>query len=154
MSELTATSAKPSDVTGPGLASHDIWIFGYGSLMWRPDFAYEVRARAVVDGYHRAFCIRSTHHRGTDQRPGLVLGLDRGRSCTGIAYRVSHANAPAILAYLRQRELIYGVYRESVVTARLSIEVGTVPGAGTVHPTVQALAFTVEREHPSYVGVL
>ena len=94
-------------------APHDLWIFGYGSLMWRPGFTHAERARARLDGYHRAFCISSTHHRGDALRPGLVLGLDRGGACEGVAYRVPAAEARTVLAYLRERELISGVYREA-----------------------------------------
>ena len=135
----------------------DIWIFGYGSLMWRPDFPFLERARATVEGYNRSFCIRSTHHRGTPARPGLVLGLDRGRACTGIAYRIAAAHTAATIAYLRQRELIYGVYRETTVTARLdadahNAERRTEPS--TERRQVRALAYTVERAHPSYAGRL
>jgi glutathione-specific gamma-glutamylcyclotransferase len=126
-------------------AGHDIWIFGYGSLMWRPEFAYLERAPATVVGYHRAFCVASTHHRGTEARPGLVLGLDRGRACVGVAYRVAAEQAAATLAYLHARELIYGVYRQAHVGARL--------GDGT-HREVVAIAYIVERAHPSWMGRL
>ena len=129
--------------------TRDIWVFGYGSLMWRPDFPCLERARATVDGYNRSFCIRSTHHRGTAARPGLVLGLDRGRACTGIVYRIAAADTAATVAYLRQRELIYGVYRETRVSARLHAD-----STGAERRQVRALAFTVERAHPSYAGRL
>ena len=142
---LVTCSLEPD----PLCPAPDLWIFGYGSLMWRPDFPFEEAARAIVDGYHRSFCIRSTHHRGTAERPGLVLGLDRGRACTGIAYRIAPAHAAATLGYLRQRELIYGVYRETTVTARLDEEQS---GAG--RRQVRVLAYAVERAHPSYVGRL
>lgn len=125
---------------------HDLWIFGYGSLMWRPDFAYAERSPATISGYHRAFCIASTMHRGTPKRPGLVLGLDRGRACAGVAYRVTAADAPSVLHYLRERELIYGVYRETMVPALL--------GTGEAGRRVHMLAYTAERCHPSYQGVL
>ena len=123
--------------------SHDLWIFGYGSLMWRPGFAHAESARARLDGYHRAFCISSTHHRGTATRPGLVLGLDRGGACEGVAYRVGAHDRCAVLAYLRERELISGVYREAQVP--LLLRDGS-------HRTVTALAYIVERCHPSYTG--
>lgn len=142
---LPATSPPEPETLSP---SADIWIFGYGSLMWRPDFPFVERARATVDGYHRSFCIRSTHHRGTNARPGLVLGLDRGRTCTGIAYRIAAGHAAVVIGYLRQRELIYGVYRETSVSVRLDG-----PGAGE-HAQVRALAYVVERSHPSYAGRL
>jgi cation transport protein ChaC len=114
--------------------------------MWRPDFPYAERAEASVSGYHRAFCIASTVHRGTRQRPGLVLGLDRGGACCGMAYRVAAAEAPGVLTYLRKRELVYGVYRETHVPATLA------PGASV--SSVHVLAYTVERCHPSYTGRL
>ena len=148
-------------MSGPGAA--DIWIFGYGSLMWRPDFPFIERARATVDGYHRSFCIRSTHHRGTNERPGLVLGLDRGRTCTGIAYRIAAEHATDVIGYLRQRELIYGVYRETSVSVRLDREgpsslgtegfIGADCGIGPPSH-IRALAYVVERGHPSYAGRL
>jgi len=105
--------------------AHDLWVFGYGSLMWRPDFPYEERTPATIAGYHRAFCVASTHHRGSINRPGLVLGLDRGGACTGIAYRIGKANARQVLTYLRERELIYGVYRETRVSAHLGPDAST-----------------------------
>lgn len=122
-----------------------MWIFGYGSLMWRPDFPYVERSRATVTGYHRAFCVASTHHRGTEARPGLVLGLDRGQACVGVAYRVAEEHCVETLRYLRVRELIYGVYREAHVPVLL--------GDGT-HREVTAVAYIVERAHPSYMGGL
>ncbi len=125
----------------------DIWIFGYGSLMWRPEFRFMDRSLATVDGYHRSFCIKSTHHRGSPDRPGLVLGLDQGGMCTGMAYRVDPAEASETIAYLRQRELIYGVYRETAVSVRLT-------EAGRVRRDVRAITYTVERRHPNYAGRL
>ena len=125
--------------------SADLWIFGYGSLMWRPEFPFMERVRATVAGYHRSFCVRSTHHRGTPARPGLVLGLDRGRSCLGVAYRIAPEHWALTVGYLRERELIYGVYREAHVRATL---------AGNPHREIEVLAFIVERAHPSYAGRL
>ena len=88
-------------------------MFGYGSLMWRPGFAFEEARRARLIGCRRCFCIYSVHHRGTPERPGMVLGLDRGGACEGIAYRVAAANAAETVRYLRAREQINGVYREA-----------------------------------------
>ncbi len=121
----------------------DLWVFAYGSLMWRPGFPFAETVRARLDGYHRAFCIYSVHYRGTPIRPGLVLGLDRGGACEGIAYRVTSADAAAVLAYLRQRELIYGVYCEMRVPVTLETE---------PRRKVLALTYTAERTHPSYAG--
>lgn len=130
-------------------SAHDIWIFAYGSLMWRPGFSFLEAAPARLAGYSRHFCVTSVHHRGTPQRPGLVLGLDRGGSCEGIAYRVSAAEAAGVLAYLRAREQVNGVYRE----ARLPVELHA--AGGTCDPRiVTAVAYLVERAHPSYAGHL
>lgn len=97
-----------------------MWLFGYGSLMWRPGFDFAERRRAALDGRQRALCVRTVHHRGTAERPGLVMGLKPGGSCAGIAYRVAAGHADAVAAYLRERELDhYPVYREAAVTVAL-----------------------------------
>ena len=88
----------------------DFWVFGYGSLIWRPGFAHVETQRARLFGYRRALCIYSHVHRGTPARPGLVLGLDRGGSCIAMAFRVSGALHAAVIAYLRERELVTNVY--------------------------------------------
>ncbi len=130
----------------PHAKGGDLWVFGYGSLMWRPDFPFAESRRATVTGFHRAFCVASTMHRGTPARPGLVLGLDRGGACEGVAYRVAGTDAAAVIAYLRRRELIYGVYRETLAQASFNADSGAT-GA-------MVLAYTVERCHPSYAGEL
>ena len=152
----TVTSQSPTaDCQLPTAA---LWIFGYGSLMWRPDFEYEEAVHARVDGWRRGFFIYSTHHRGSHARPGLVLALDRGGACEGIAYRVAPEKAAHTLAYLRAREQVNGVYREAHVVARLLVgnqsarqDARLEDGSGR---RVAAVAFVVERRHPSYVGPL
>ena len=134
-----------ADDSGGASGSRPLWIFGYGSLMWRPDFEFEEAVQARVEGWRRGFFIYSTHHRGTHARPGLVLALDRGGACSGMAFRVSPAKAANTLGYLRAREQVNGVYREQSLTARLS------DGSGR---QVEAIAYVAERRHPSYAGQL
>jgi len=128
-------------MTGSG----DLWVFAYGSLMWRPGFEAEETVHARLVGWRRSLCIYSRYHRGSSQRPGLVLGLDRGGACEGLAFRVSAGNARATLRYLREREQVGSVYREAMVPITL---------LGGARPDVPALAFLVERAHPSYAGQL
>ena len=126
-------------------AAEDLWVFGYGSLMWRPDFPYVERVPARVIGLHRSLCVYSFVHRGTPERPGLVLGLDRGGACRGIAYRVPAAERAATLAYLRAREQVTTVYRETVRSVLL---------AGQPERRVDAVCFIVDRSHRQYAGRL
>lgn len=121
----------------------DLWIFAYGSLMWRPGFEAAEQSPATVDGYHRALCIESHRHRGTPERPGLVLGLDEGGSCCGVAFRVEAAHVASVLDYLRERELVTHVYVETVLPVKLQ--------DGRL---VQAVAYVVDQAHPQYVGLL
>ncbi len=121
----------------------DLWVFGYGSLMWRPGFAYEDVRPAALTGYRRCFCIYSVHHRGSAERPGLVLGLDRGGVCHGMAFRIATERTADTVAYLRAREQVNGVYREAAVP--LMLDGGE---------QVEGLAYLAERAHPSYAGCL
>jgi len=121
----------------------DFWVFGYGSLMWRPGFDFIESALADVQGYHRSLCIFSHVHRGTPERPGLVLGLDHGGSCQGVAFRVAGARREETLAYLRDRELVTSVYLERTLPVRFA-EGESVP----------ALAYVVDRSHEQYAGRL
>src|SRR3972149_10505393 len=93
--------------------NEDLWVFGYGSLMWRPGFAFRERRNARVVGAHRALCVYSFVHRGTPDRPGLVLGLDRGGNCRGTAYRVAAAKRAGTIDYLRARGQGTMGYRET-----------------------------------------
>lgn len=120
------------------------WIFGYGSLMWRPGFAFQRSEAARVHGYHRRLCVYSYVHRGTPERPGLVLGLDRGGSCHGVAFQISPEAWDATLAYLRAREQVTSVYLEKRKIVTL-IDSGT---------TVEAVTYVVDRRHRQYAGVL
>jgi cation transport protein ChaC len=132
----------------PSLANGDLWVFGYGSLMWRPGFDFLERVPARLVGLHRALCVYSFVHRGTPEKPGLVLGLDRGGACRGIAYRVAAAQREATVAYLREREQVTKVYLES--TRRVALA-----GSSTqLACDVIALVFLVDRSHPQYAGRL
>jgi cation transport protein ChaC len=92
------------------LDAHDLWLFGYGSLMWRPGFTFVETQPATLAGFHRDMCLLSIHYRGTPDRPGLVCGLMAGEGCSGRAYRIAAVNADAVLDYLDRRELITDIY--------------------------------------------
>lgn len=121
----------------------DFWVFGYGSLMWRPGFAHVETRRARLHGFRRSLCVTSVVYRGTPERPGLVLGLDRGGSCVGLAFRVPQESRDAALAYLRDRELITNVYVERMLPVHLD--------GGE---TVAAVSYVVDRRHEQYAGAL
>ncbi len=121
----------------------DFWVFGYGSLMWRPGFDFIEQRRAHVHGWSRHLCVYSHVYRGTAERPGLVLGLDRGGSCHGVGFRVAAADWPATRDYLRRRELITAVYLERKV--RLQFETGH---------SAAALTYVADRSHAQYAGRL
>jgi len=123
----------------------DLWVFGYGSLIWRPGFPYQEAVAARLAGFHRSLCVYSHVHRGTPEQPGLVFGLDRGGSCRGRAFRVAAADREATLAYLREREQATAVYREHLASVRLEDQTGR---------RVPALVFVVDRDHPQYAGRL
>ena len=114
----------------------ELWVFAYGSLMWQPGFAFSEQAPAALIGAHRSLCIYSFHHRGTTEHPGLVLGLDEGGACRGVAFRVVPGKNEATLAYLRAREQVTDVYVE---------------GSGR---ELEALCYMVDRGHPQYAGRL
>ena len=126
-------------------ATGDIWVFGYGSLMWNPGFPHLEARPARLHAYHRAFCLYSYHYRGSEARAGLVLGLDRGGSCRGRAFRVAARDAEAAIAYLIEREM-FG-HEENVY--RL-----VWPGIAVDDRRVRAACFVVNRAHPHYAGKL
>jgi glutathione-specific gamma-glutamylcyclotransferase len=123
----------------------DLWVFGYGSLMWRPGFDFVEQVPARLLGEHRALCVYSFVHRGTPEKPGLVLGLDRGGACRGIAFRVAEQNRDATVAYLRAREQVTSVYREVMRSVWLEND---------ARERVSALAYVVDRGHVQYAGRL
>jgi cation transport protein ChaC len=117
----------------------DLWVFGYGSLMWRPGFEFAESAPGRLWGWRRSLCIYSTIYRGTPEAPGLVLGLEPGGSCRGIAFRVDRERHEATMAYLRDREMRTNVYREILAPVRLA------DGSGR---TVKAVTYVVNPGHP------
>lgn len=120
------------------------WIFGYGSLMWRPGFDFEESRPALIRGFHRSLCVMSHVHRGTPENPGLVLGLDRGGACHGMAFRIAPGRWDATLDYLRAREQVTMVYREERKTVTL---LGS-------HLRAEAVTYVVDRKHRQYAGRL
>ena len=136
---MDAPAPHPSEL---GIPPGDFWIFGYGSLMWDPGFPYIKRAPALVRGYHRALCINSNRWRGTPEQPGLVLGLDRGGACRGVAYLVDRANVASTINELWAREMRRRIYRVKLLRARF--------------PDGEARVFTfvADSRHPGYAGGL
>jgi len=131
--------------TGAEHETGDLWVFGYGSLMWRPGFPYLERVSARLIGLHRALCVFSFVHRGTPERPGLVLGLDRGGMCRGVAYRVAAAKRAETVDYLRSREQVTSVYLETMRQIELE---------DAAKRRVRALCYIVDRGHVQYAGRL
>lgn len=121
----------------------DLWVFGYGSLMWRPGFAHQEAQPARLYAFHRALCVYSWVHRGTQARPGLVFGLDRGGACVGRAFRVAEADRDAVVNYLYEREMVTAVYIPRLLKLHL--------GDGR---RVLGLVFVVDHRHPQYAGRL
>jgi len=119
------------------------WVFGYGSLIWRPGFAFIAAQKALLRGAHRRLCVYSHHYRGTPERPGLVFGLLRGGSCHGMAFEVSAADWPEVHAYLQEREQRSNVYIEAYRPVRLE--------SGVI---VRALTYVVDEANPQYAGRL
>ncbi|WP_197917535.1 gamma-glutamylcyclotransferase [Thiosulfatihalobacter marinus] len=118
-----------------------MWVFGYGSLLWNPGFEYREKTLATLDGWHRSFCMRSIHHRGTEEQPGLVLALDAmaQAQCQGLALSVAPERQAQTLDYLRERELISSAYLERVLPLRLA------DGR-----EVEAVTYVIDPDHVQY----
>lgn len=144
------TRNPPETETSPVLdealldADGSLYVFAYGSLIWKPGFAVEGAHPALLRGYHRRFCIRSTRYRGTPERPGLVLGLDRGGACRGVALRVARSRAAEVLGYLHEREMSGGSYHQMRLKVRLLDE----------GRDVRAVAYVVDRRSDTYCAGL
>jgi cation transport protein ChaC len=121
----------------------DLWVFGYGSLMWSPGFHYQAKMPGRLHGYHRSLCVYSHRYRGTPERPGLVMGLCRGGSCWGMVYRVGRASARRVLINLWYREMRNRVYVPRFVGVRLR-----------TGRSVTALTFLADVTHPQFAGDL
>ena len=120
----------------------DYWVFGYGSLMWRPDFPYLEAVPATLEGAHRALCLYSIVHRGSRARPGLTMGLDIGGSCSGVAFRIAPKHAGAVRNQLKKREQVTLDYRETMRWVKLA----------NSSSEVYAVTFMIDRRHPLYAG--
>lgn len=120
-----------------------MWVFGYGSLVWNPGFTAQERVIATLPGYHRSFCMRSIHHRGTVETPGLVLALDEadGAGCAGLALSVASEEQGEVLDYLRERELISAAYLEKM------LDIDLADGR-----RVEAVTYVIDPHHEQYCG--
>lgn len=123
-----------------GRPDGDIWLFGYGSLIWNPAFHFAERRIGTVRGLHRRFCLWSTMGRGTPERPGLMLALDRGGSCRGVAFRIESSQAAEELQIVWRREMVSHAY----IPRWVNVETADGP--------VRAITFTINRQHERYVG--
>lgn len=146
MSEVLKPLRDPAPMLEQALSEwggdDDLWIFGYGSLIWRPDFEFAERRPARVHGWHRALKMWSRINRGTPERPGLVFGLLTGGCCRGVVFRIPREQGGTVLAQLWKREMATAVYDPRWLTAE------------TPQGRVRALAFTLSRQSPSHTGEL
>ncbi|MCX5563953.1 gamma-glutamylcyclotransferase [Alcaligenes phenolicus] len=117
----------------------DLWVYGYGSLIWRPDFEFAEQRQALLRGYHRALCLWSRINRGTPEQPGLVFGLDVGGSCRGMAFRIPAESVPKVFDALWLREMPSGAYIPRWLRCRTS------------QGDIRALVFTMNRKTDAYV---
>ena len=139
---LDTQADADGDATARETAPPEFWVFGYGSLLWKQGFPYLREERARLEGYHRALCIFSWRHRGTEEQPGLVLGLEGGGACDGMAYLVAESDREATTRYLRDRELTTNVYLERMLPVRL-VDEGR---------DVRCLTYVVDPTHQQYAA--
>src|ERR1700682_4179677 len=143
---LLAVRAMPAKILSETeMSKGDLWVVSYDSLMWRPGFEFVEQVPARLIGEHRALCVYSFDHRGTPEKPGLVLGLDQGGACRGVAFRVAAGLRNATVDYLRSREQTTHVYREVMRSVWLENE---------ARQRISALAYVVDRGHVQYAGRL
>lgn len=128
------------------LAQHDttqdLWVFGYGSLIWNPAFHYIGKRPALLQGWHRRFCLKLFRGRGSPETPGVMLGLDQGGACHGVAFRIAAAKVREELGILWQREMYGGAYHARL----LPLETESGP--------ISAVTFVINRDHPRYIQEL
>jgi cation transport protein ChaC len=135
--------ASLEDILAAWDSSEDLWVFAYGSLIWNPLFHFVERKLATVHGFHRCFCLRSRLGRGSVDKPGLMLGLDFGGCCNGVAFRIAAKQVRHELTLVWRREMVIGSYAPRWITGRMT-------GGGKL----RAVAFVVNHDHPHYVGKL
>ena len=125
------------------MVENGFWVFGYGSLIWHPEFIYSQKHIATLDGYARSFCMRSIHHRGSEEKPGLVLALDEhtGADCKGVAFFIEAEHAKQAITDLRERELVSSAYLEVILP--ITLDTGE---------TVEAVSYIINRDHVQYCG--
>ncbi|WP_338665676.1 gamma-glutamylcyclotransferase [Pararoseomonas sp. SCSIO 73927] len=148
---LDPASLDPAPMLDP---DGSLYVFGYGSLIWKPGFTFDSAHPALLRGFHRRFCIWSRSYRGTPEMPGLVLGLDRGGSCRGVAFRVAAPRAAEVLAYLNEREMSGDVYHRRLLPVRLLDGAKGGGGGGGGGGVRRAVAFVADRRAGSYCGAL
>jgi cation transport protein ChaC len=142
-------SSRACMLTGAG-SGEDVWVFGYGSLMWNPLFHYAERRPATLRGFHRSFCLRSIVGRGTPEHPGLMLALDKGGSCRGLAYRLAADAAAQELRLLWRREMVVGSY----IPRWTRVEADACPDSQGCAEELRTLVFVVNHDNPNYLGPL